>query len=64
MIVGCYSLHLYCQYSEEPECPYQYSHEPAEFGAGCETGAKARDSWVVARLERALSIMNGEEAGQ
>ncbi len=54
MIVGCYSLQLYCQYSEEPGCPYRYSREPAQFGAGCETGAKAREQarrrgWVLDR---------------
>lgn len=52
MIVGCYSLHLYCRFYNEPECPYHLNYEPETFGVGCETGSEARQQarkkgWVL-----------------
>lgn len=39
MIVGCYSLHLYC---DTPQCPHR-PHRGPDFDAIGETGGEARD---------------------
>jgi len=43
VIVGCYSLHLYCRYYTDPACPHHLKGgQPEIFGTGCDNGAAAR----------------------
>ena len=58
MMVGGYTLHLYC---ENPICPHKYdpTWHPVEFGSMCETGGAARKEARRAgwRIRRGMPVL-------
>jgi hypothetical protein len=59
MIVGCYSLHLYCD-NEDVEHPYdEFPHTyTAELGSKCRNAAR-RDGWRLGRTGKAYCPLCG-----